>query len=322
MIKGEWQSLLIGLAGGSRVIILTDSNVVPLIVGEWQMIVIPAGEENKNLDTLAGVWRQLEDMGATRSTILANVGGGVVTDLGGFAAATFKRGMRCVNIPTTLLGMADASIGGKTAIDFNGLKNEVGVFSMPEEVIIDFSWLDSLPDREVRNGMAEVVKSMLLDSQSGWYEMATGDIFADRKRIGEAAWRAACFKERIVTEDPEDRGLRHILNFGHTIGHAVEAQSFAAGTPLSHGEAVAIGMREALKMSCEMLGFPEEESRRYEECIWRRWYLPNLPEGWKMPSADELRCYMRADKKNRDAGHVMYVLLRSVADPVEVAVEM
>lgn len=223
-------------------------------------IIIPAGEEYKNISTLSSVWEALSGKGATRRSLLLCVGGGVVTDLGGFAAATFKRGIACIHVPTTLLAMVDASVGGKTGIDHAGLKNEVGAFHMPAHVVVSPAFLSTLPRTELLSGMAEMCKHLLIDpagSASSLRELedlAAASSAADI--TSEQIARSIAVKEHYVTSDPTEKGLRRTLNFGHTVGHAIESLLLTKGTPVPHGMAVAWGMIAELFLSHVLCDFP------------------------------------------------------------------
>ena len=202
--------------------------------------VLDCGEENKSVESVSRIWMMLSKQGARRSSILVCVGGGVVTDLGGFAASTFKRGMRCINVPTTLLAQVDASLGGKTGFNFNGLKNEIGTFSIPEKVIIDTRFLNHLPVRERMSGFAEMIKHGLLSNREYLIRLLNLEHQeTTQEYMLELIRRSVTIKNEIVTRDPREQGLRKVLNFGHTIGHAIESLSIMQGSPLLHGEAVA-----------------------------------------------------------------------------------
>lgn len=300
-----------------RVFLLTDTNVAKAVkvclppgvaVRE-----VPAGESTKSVESACGLWRWLAESGATRRSLLLNLGGGVVSDLGGFVAATFKRGIRFVNLPTTLLAMADAAIGGKTGIDFMGLKNEVGAFACPERVVICADVLKTLPDAELRSGFAEVVKTAVI-SDAGVYDslLRPGALY-NTEIMARAIRFAARTKQEVVAQDPAERGLRRILNFGHTAGHAYEEYAAAIGSPVSHGEAVAHGMLTALRQSSDRLGFPAWRVDEYEKNILERYYRP-LPFGYE--AEPELRRLMTHDKKNVGDGKIRFVLLRDVGEPV------
>ena len=253
-----------------RVFVLTDSNVSPLFRWDGTVIVVPAGEESKSLDTLAGVWEDLSSLGATRRSLLVNIGGGVVSNLGGFA------------------------IGGKTGIDFGGLKNEVGAFRMPERVIVDASWLATLPQAQMREGLAEVVKSALLGSAAVYGELLNLPEVLTPRNVGQAAEWSARFKEGVVARDPHEKGLRRILNLGHTAGHAFESLAARVGKPIGHGTAVAHGLLVALKLSERLTGLSAGIANEYEQKILKRFY-PALPA----------ECHDEAE------------LLRAVGEPVE-----
>ncbi|MBK8878312.1 MAG: 3-dehydroquinate synthase [Haliscomenobacter sp.] len=233
-----------------EVFVLVDENTeaccLPRLsgVGELAKAVIlriQAGETFKNLDTCSGIWRQLLDAGAGRRGLLINLGGGVIGDMGGFCAATYKRGMDFVQVPTTLLSQVDASIGGKLGVDFHEVKNSIGVFANPRAVFIDPGFLDTLSFREVRSGYAEIVKHALIADAGLWNALKTKQELAALSWI-ELIPPSLQIKKRIVVADPFEKGLRKTLNFGHTIGHAIEAVSLQAAGPLLHGEAIAAGM--------------------------------------------------------------------------------
>lgn len=298
--------------------LLTDSNVAKLdalagLLPEAERIVIPAGEESKSLDTAVYLWNRLVSAGATRNSLLVNAGGGVVSDLGGFVAATFKRGIRYVNVPTTLLAAADAAVGGKTGIDFAGLKNEIGAFHCPEKVIVSTKFFDTLPRPELLSGLSEVIKTALLTDAELYRAITEGDILTDRDLLARAVRHAARAKEEIVKADPRDRGLRRILNLGHTAGHAFEMLAASRRIPLSHGEAVAHGILVALRLSERYEGCSPELADTYERRILRRYYPP-LPFGPE--DREELLALMTHDKKNTDAAHITFVLMRAAGSPV------
>ena len=286
--------------------ILCDSNTESLAVGLGlnciKRIVIPAGEENKNIDSVQKIWSALEERHASREATLFNVGGGMITDLGGFAASTFKRGIHFVNVPTTLLAMVDAGFGGKTAINFGGVKNMVGTFAEPDEVWIRTETLKTLDWRNIRAGWAEMVKHGLIDSESLFREMMGIDL---EKIDKETIERSAEVKRRIVAEDPREKGLRKILNLGHTAGHALEA--IGEGR-LLHGEAVAYGLVIAIYLSVVKMGF---DKRILTEM--RHWAIENygiLPFDCK--HYDALWEAMRNDKKNYEEGNIRMVLLKAI----------
>ena len=217
----------------------TEKYVLPRIKSESvaiataPVIKIKAGDTNKNIEALAHVWKQLGDSGATRSSLLVNIGGGMVTDLGAFAASTFKRGIRFINIPTTLLAAVDASVGGKTGINFNGLKNEVGTFCEADTVIISTSFFNTLPAEELKSGYAEMLKHALLTSADEFNALTTTDItLLQEDELLDLLRRSVEVKRRIVVEDPHEHGLRRALNLGHTAGHAFETMAMERKKPI------------------------------------------------------------------------------------------
>lgn len=248
----------------SKLAVLVDENTrahcypkIADLLPEHELIEIASGEVNKTLDTCQHIWGQLTDAAFDRKALLINLGGGVIGDMGGFCAVTYKRGIRFINIPTTLLAAVDANVGGKLGIDFRGLKNHLGFFQDPEAVLIDDSFLETLSERELRSGFAEVLKHGLI---------ADADYFA---QVGEAGlkqpnWNAVIahsvdIKSAVVKADWKEQGLRKILNFGHTIGHAIESHYLETPNRLLHGEAIAIGMICEAYLSKKLLGLPEDQ---------------------------------------------------------------
>lgn len=274
-------------------------------------IKISSGEENKTLETCQYIWDQFNQFNLDRNALLINLGGGVICDMGGFAASTYKRGIDFINVPTTLLSMVDASYGGKTGINFNGIKNNIGVFKNAIETIIDPAFLQTLPFRELRSGWAEIIKHGLI-AERDYY--ASIESITDITTITEAAWTdiirtSIHIKSSIVDQDPEEKGIRKILNFGHTIGHAIESARLNSAYPLLHGEAIAIGMLLELELSVEHNHFPIEESRRiakyikhiFEDIFEDEWY--SNPDNWKI--------FLKFDKKN-SREKVKYSLLKEI----------
>lgn len=300
-----------------RIFLLTDSGVAPLIksfLPDVPKLVVMAGEESKTLAGAEKVWRFLTEEGALRRSVLVNVGGGMISDLGGFAAATFKRGIGFINVPTTLLAAVDASIGGKTGINFAGLKNEVGVFAMPMGVFPLTCLFDSLTSEEWLSGVGEALKTGLLDSPELFDLAASEEFVTERKAhiVGEVVRRCAEFKERVVAEDFRESGKRRLLNLGHTAGHAIEAWKLAHGTPIPHGIAVAHGLKMALERSRRLAGLPEKVLTNYEKVLER--YFPPLQmteSQW-----NEAALLMAHDKKNTTVGEPAWVLLKDIGQPI------
>ena len=312
--SAEQKILKVATAQGvDFLVVVTDTNVAPMTEGllsSSPRIVVEAGEANKNIENLAGIWKALVEKGATRRTMVVNVGGGMVSDMGGFAAATFKRGIPYINVPTTLLAAVDASIGGKTGIDFMGLKNEIGAFRQPEAVIPLCSLFGSLSEEEWLSGCGEVLKTAVLAGGDMLERVAT-DAFIlrrDPETVGRIVDFCARFKKRIVEEDFQDKGRRRILNFGHTYGHALESLMLGKGRPLAHGIAVAYGLEYALRLSVERQGIGKDLLERYGE-ILRRYYPPLALEEGDDRLLEEL---MGHDKKNISSGEPAFVLLGDI----------
>ena len=222
-----------------------------------EIIEIKAGEEFKNLETCTGVWNALTELGADRKSLLINLGGGVITDLGGFVASAYKRGITFVNIPTTLLSMVDASVGGKTGVDLGVLKNQIGLFSNPEMVLIDTSFLKTVPHREIKSGLAEIIKYGLTFDIKLWDEIK-GFNKLNINLLNNIIYRSIEIKNEVVIKDPNEQSLRKVLNFGHTLGHAIESYFLESENKenLTHGEAIATGMVTAAFISNKLLEFP------------------------------------------------------------------
>ena len=265
------------------------------IMGKAQSIVVEPGDNHKTIATAETVWKQLTANGATRRSCLVNLGGGMITDLGGFAAATFKRGISFVNIPTTLLAMVDASVGGKTGVNFEGCKNEVGVFADARAVFIDSTFLATLSHQELCSGYAEMLKHALIHSTKLWKETLSYDLSTPNfARLQEMVRDSVAVKEQIVTEDPHEQHKRKSLNFGHTFGHAFESWALAHQTPLSHGHAVAHGMVCELYLSHVLKGFPSDKLRQTVGFIKQHFPAPIFT----CNHYAELLQWMSHDKKN------------------------
>lgn len=272
-------------------------------------LVVPPGEESKSVTILTQLWRSLLDRHADRRTLLINLGGGVITDLGGFVASTYKRGIPFAHIPTSLLGQVDAAIGHKTGIDFGDVKNSVGTFSPPEALVLDSGFLDTLPGEEMRSGMAEVLKHGLIRDALLWRELANGRI--DGIPGASVVQRAAEIKMEVVREDPREKGLRKILNFGHSLGHAAESAAMIAGAPVRHGDAVAAGML--------MEAWLSHEKGRLSDTEWVdiRFVLTQVYPPLPLDQYDQDRMVdiLRHDKKNRGSS-IRIVLLEQIGRAV------
>ncbi|WP_347174981.1 3-dehydroquinate synthase [Polaribacter uvawellassae] len=303
---------LIASKSYSSIFILVDENTNECCYGKFipnltancpiEIIEIESGEIHKNLETCIGVWNVLTELNADRKSLLITLGGGVITDLGGFVAATFKRGIDFVNIPTTLLSMVDASVGGKTGVDLGVLKNQIGLFANPEMVIVDTNYLETVTPREIRSGTAEIIKYGLT------YDVSLYNKIKDSENldITELIHRSIEIKNEVVLEDPKEQNLRKILNFGHTIGHAIESYFLESESKenLTHGEAIAIGMVAECYLSSEILGFPKNELENIKQVIVNIYGRTEILED----DFNGILEYLKHDKKNV-GGQVNFVLL-------------
>lgn len=292
----------------SKTFILVDENTASCLSGfaarlanldgEFEILEVPAGEESKGLEVTAQLWATLLDYGADRHSLLINLGGGMVCDLGAFVASTFKRGIRFVQVPTSLLAMVDASVGGKTGINFAGLKNQIGTFSEPSFVLIDANFLSSLPKEEWESGHGEMIKHSLLTGQNWPFVLELTpelDIEADIER-------SVAVKMKVVQQDFKESGLRKVLNLGHTFGHAWESLMFSKGTPIAHGKAVIQGLHLALVLS-QQGHLQMELARKYP---WVPVDEADFPQLW----TNQL-----SDKKN-EGNQINFVLLEALGRPV------
>lgn len=308
----------------SKVLLLVDRNTAEyclpvfqeLLPGltEYDIIEVDPGEENKNIDFCIGIWKMMLDFGADRKSLLINLGGGVVTDMGGFAASTFKRGMDFVQVPTTLLSQVDASVGGKTGIDMDGVKNIIGTFAQPRAVFISSLFLKTLDQRQKQSGMAEIIKHGLIRDADFYHEIR--DLHPDR--LDQAQIRhSVSIKNDVVLADPYEAGLRRILNFGHTIGHAIETYSLLHDAdPLLHGEAIAAGMICEAYLSRRLNGLSESAVQDITLGLLSRFGKIKLTNA----SYTELLEIMGNDKKNT-SGKIGFALLSRIGqcDPEQYA---
>ncbi len=271
-----------------------------------ELIELPSGEQNKQLFFCQSVWEQLSEQGADRKSLLINLGGGVITDMGGFIASCYKRGIDFVNVPTTLLSMVDASVGGKTGIDLGLLKNQIGVIAEPSLVIIDPRMLDTLDQRQWRSGLAEMLKHGLIMDADYWHQLKNIERFSD---LVPLIHHSVALKAAVTKEDPTEQGKRKILNFGHTLGHAIESH-FLEKDPedcLLHGEAIAIGMIMEAYLSTVYTGLRLDEAEEIKATILSAYDSIDLPESI-LPHILEL---IQHDKKNSH-GIVQFSLLNKI----------
>ncbi|MGY6647642.1 3-dehydroquinate synthase [Wenyingzhuangia sp. IMCC45574] len=301
--------------GFKKVFVLVDENThehcLPIVQQEieaaieFEVIEIESGEVNKNLGTCMSLWEALTDLGADRKSLLLNIGGGVITDMGGFVASCYKRGIQFINVPTTLLSMVDASVGGKTGVDLGVLKNQIGLFADPEMVIIDPLFLKTLPEKEITSGTAEIIKYGLTYDKSLW------DQFLEESEVDLVGMihRSIEIKNEVVLEDRLESNLRKILNYGHTLGHGIESYFLESEhkETLTHGQAIAVGMITEAYISSKLFDFPQEDLEVVKSTIVRIFgTIPLLKEDY--PAIIDL---MKHDKKNVN-GQVNFVLLEGI----------
>lgn len=306
----------------SKLFILVDENthlhcLPPFLANieteiDPEIIEIEAGEVFKNIETCNGVWEALSQLGADRKSLVINLGGGVVTDLGGFVASTFMRGIDFVNVPTTLLAMVDASVGGKTGVDLGPLKNQIGVINVPLAVLIDTSFLTTLPAAQMRSGLAEMLKHGLIFDAAYWKELKNLSAI-DAGQLDRLIYESVLIKNNIVTQDPTENGLRKTLNFGHTLGHAIESYFLQQEhkKELLHGEAIAVGMVLEAFLSAELEGLPKNELDEIAQTIYGIYGKVHFDDTDVNPIIE----LMKYDKKNA-SGRVNFSLLSKIGKSV------
>ena len=320
-ITNEVNATLNSLIEGGNynaVMTLVDENtrrlVLPLLpcLSSTHVIEIAPGDDNKNLGSITHVWQEMEECGATRNSLLINLGGGAVTDLGGFAAATFKRGINFFNVPTTLLGAVDAAVGGKTGINFNGLKNEIGAFAPAKAVIVSTTFFSTLPEQELKSGFAEMLKHAMLHSHQQFAMLLDFDFKSiDYDLLLKMLQESLQVKQRIVEQDPTEQGLRKALNFGHTVGHAFESKALGDGHPVPHGYAVAWGMVVECVLSHIILKFPSTNLYSLARFVKDNYGAFHIT----CDHYDQLIHLMRHDKKSHN-GEINCTLLKDCGSPV------
>ena len=301
---------IIAEGGYDAIALLADENTAqhcwPKLKLDRQVdiIQIRSGEERKHLGTCEAIWKEMTDLRLSRKSLLINLGGGVIGDMGGFIASTYKRGIHFVNVPTTLLSQVDASIGGKLGIDFHGLKNHIGIFQEPHSVLLDTGFLETLSERELRSGFAEMLKHGLIEDKDHW-EKLTASSFAVDRNWNELLRPSVEVKGRVVAEDPREQGLRKILNFGHTLGHAIETYFLSTERRLLHGEAIAAGMILEGFLSTKVSGLDQEGLAKMCQ------YLMDTYGKHGLPPVSEVMELMKHDKKNVD-GKINFSLLQDI----------
>ncbi len=300
----------------SKIIVITDDSTRRLCLNlfqktfdfEFTNVNFKNGDVNKNVSTLKKVWNELMSVNADRKSLIINLGGGVVTDLGGFAAATFKRGVKFIHVPTTLLGMVDASIGGKNGINFMHVKNQIGTIVQPEFVWIYTPFLNTLPQNEFDSGFAEMLKHGLIADKQYWNDLFEYHNNPDKTKLTGLIKTSVRIKDNIITNDPLENGIRKLLNYGHTVGHALESYlNYQKNIALSHGKAVAAGMIIEAYLSNKINGLPDDDLHEIKKTINSIYPVIKL----SVNDIDKIIYLMRFDKKN-EKGIVKYVLLNKI----------
>lgn len=299
----------------SKVFVLCDENTYehcwPLLAGtdgleEAELLVIEPGEHNKNLETCHGLWDTLLNYNCDRKALLINLGGGVLTDMGGFIASTYKRGINFIQLPTTLLSSVDASVGGKLGIDHGVQKNMIGVFNYPEYLLIDTDFLKTLSPLEFQSGYFEMVKHGLIRSESHWNDLKEG-LEPDAENLADLIMSSVKIKIDVTEEDPQEKGLRKILNYGHTIGHAIEGHLLQNGSPLPHGHCIGLGML-CENVIAKNKGLLSDED--YNEVL--EYIAPKLPSvKFDLDELDEVLSLLGNDKKN-EGGEILMSLISEI----------
>ena len=299
----------------------TYENCIPTFISRVEALEgasffeVPVGEEAKSIEVAGQLWQALTESEAARDSVIINLGGGSVSDIGGFVAAGYKRGIRYINVPTTLLAMVDASVGGKTAVNLSGVKNQVGFYHQPDAVCFFPTFLETLPEEELVSGLFEMVKTLMLfdvDSYNSLLQLlSSSDSEMDDGVLGGFIIQCVDFKRSVVTHDPYENSVRKILNFGHTFGHAIESYSAEHGNPLPHGMAVGVGIACELYLSHKKLGMNVNEYNKFRKLLDS---LVGIPK-YKLKDTEKILTYMRNDKKNRD-GMIQCVLLQEPGVPV------
>jgi 3-dehydroquinate synthase len=296
----------------SQVIVMTDENTkqycysrVSSVLPVHTVVTVKSGEEQKNLETCSVIWQKMTDKGLDRHAVMIVLGGGVLGDMGGFCAATYKRGIDFILVPTTLLAQADASIGGKLGIDFNHLKNHIGVFQQPALTILDSNFLKTLPVEELRSGFAEVIKHALITEDGMWDEIRS-------KSLAEQKWdklvrHSAEFKSGVVAEDPKEKNIRKLLNAGHTLGHALESYLLSTERRVLHGEAVAAGLISEAYISMKRNLLEEHSFHQLKDYILKIFGTVTFRED----EISEIAALTLQDKKNKD-NKILCVLFEKI----------
>lgn len=296
----------------SKVVIIADEKISKNYLNKFEKITVPSGENNKTIETVQKIWEKMLDLKCDRKTLVINLGGGVIGDMGGFAASCYMRGVKFLQIPTTLLSAVDASVGGKVGIDFGGVKNLVGSFQQPIGVIVDVDTFQSLPDREFISGFGEIIKHGIIADENYFKKVISKKPREfSKEELIEIIKRSCEIKAEIISSDEKESGNRKLLNFGHTIGHAIESDSLSSDNPLLHGEAVSVGMVAEAVISQAMGYIGTEEIDKIKTALERA----GLPTGYKIEDQERVNEFISNDKKS-EAGSVNWTLIKNIGEAV------
>lgn len=318
--EGAWDGLqeIISEIQPSKVFVLMDEHTevacLPYFLEQFDTayapipLTIPAGETSKTIATCLEIWSQLSEKGADRKSLLINLGGGVVTDLGGFVACTYQRGIEFINVPTSLLAMVDASVGGKNGVDLGTLKNQIGVIHNPRAVVVDTRFLETLPREQFKSGMSEMIKHGFIHSEAYLQQVMVMDE-NNTEEVSQLIWDSILIKNGVITKDPFEQGLRKTLNYGHTLGHAIESYCLESPSKKSllHGEAIAIGMILATYISSQQYSFPKKKLEETSAFLLKTFGK----EDFSQADIDEIIKLLIFDKKNSN-GQIQFVLLENI----------
>ncbi|MFT6807215.1 MAG: 3-dehydroquinate synthase [Saprospiraceae bacterium] len=314
-IRESLQAFLKGNTYTSITVIVDENTekhcllLIASILPEHHLVTITSGEEHKTLATCEQIWGAMAANKVDRHGLVINLGGGVIGDMGGFVASTYMRGLDFIQIPTTLLSQVDASVGGKLGVDFNGLKNFIGLFQNPKAVLVDPNFINTLTPEDHRSGYAEMIKHAMIRDRSIWDRLTKLNTWRDMDQM-EEIYESIQIKKDVVSQDPREGGLRKILNFGHTIGHAVETLSFSTDHPYLHGEAIGIGMAAEALLSVQHCGLPKEDAEQISS------YLNKVYDGLDLSILsrhEEIIELLHSDKKNK-GGKLQFSLLKEIGN--------
>lgn len=303
---------IIDMALYSKVVVITDEKIPSGLLSHLEKIIIPSGENNKNIETVKLIWKKMLELGCDRKTLVINLGGGVIGDMGGFAASCYMRGVKFLQVPTTLLSSVDASVGGKVGMDFESVKNLIGLFNQPIGVIVDVGTFESLPNREFISGFGEIIKHGIIADHE-YFKKVTSKKPREfsKEELIEIIKRSCEIKAQIISEDEKEAGNRQLLNFGHTIGHAIEGCSLETNDPLLHGEAVSIGMIAEAKVSEELGLIDESAVIKIKEALKNA----GLPTAYLVEDFEKFYKLLSSDKK-AESGKIKWTLLKGFGEGV------